>query len=50
MLAIEILEDLVRSGSQTQNVYLLLADIYEEIGLKIEAYELYRKGLKLANK
>lgn len=44
MLAIEVLEDLVRSGSQTQNVYLLLADIYDEVGLKVEADELYKKA------
>jgi hypothetical protein len=43
MLAIKVLEDLVRSGSETKNVYLLLADIYDEVGLKLEANELYKK-------
>ncbi len=43
MLAIEVLEDLVKSGSQTKNVYLLLADIYNQVGLKLEAYELMNK-------
>jgi tetratricopeptide (TPR) repeat protein len=50
MFAIEVLEDLVRSGSQTKNVYLLLADIYDEIGLKVEAYERHEQALELEKK
>ncbi len=49
MLAIEILEDLVQSGSQTKNVYLLLADIYDQVGLKLEAQERYEQALELGN-
>jgi hypothetical protein len=48
MLALEVLEDLVRSGSQTKNVYLLLADIYDEVGLKVEAYKYQKYALNLA--
>jgi len=40
ILAIEILEDLVAAGSQTKNVYLLLEDIYDQVGLELEAYDL----------
>ena len=49
MLAIEVLEDLVKSGSQTKNIYLLLADIYERVGLKLEAHERYEQALELGN-
>lgn len=48
MLAIKVLEDLVRSGSQTKNVYLQLADLYDEVGLKLEAYERHKQALNLA--
>lgn len=46
MLAIEVLESLVKSGSQTQNVYLLLAEIYKQVGLKLEAYERFEQALE----
>ncbi len=49
MLAIEVLEDLVRSGSQTKNIYLLLADIYDKVGLKLEAYERSEQARELGN-
>ena len=49
MLAIEVLEDLVRSGSKNKNIYLLLANIYDEVGLKSEAYKLSQKALELKN-
>ena len=47
MLAIENLEYLVRSGSKNKNVYLLLADIYKQVGLETEAYNLAQKALEL---
>ncbi len=49
MLAIEVLEDLVGSGSQTKNIYLLLANIYDQVGLEIEAYERSQQALELGN-
>lgn len=49
MLAIEVLEDLVRSGSQTKNIYLLLANIYDEVGLEVEGYERSQQALELGN-
>lgn len=48
MLAIKVLEDLVRSGSKTKNVYLLLADVYDDVGLKVEAYKYQKQALNLA--
>ena len=50
MSAIEILEELVESGSQTKNIYLLLADIYKQVGLELEAYDLSQKASELENK
>ena len=47
MSAIELLEDLLISGSQTQNLYLLLVNIYEEVGLELEAYQLSEQLLEL---
>lgn len=49
MSAIEILEDLVAAGSQAKNVYLLLADLYDKVGLESEAYELNQQAMKLGN-
>ena len=49
MLAVEILEDLLQSGSQTKNVYLLLADIYKQVGLETEAYDLAQQALELGS-
>ena len=45
--AIEVLEELVKSGSQTITVYQLLGDIYQQIGLSLMAKELYGQGLAL---
>ncbi len=49
MSAIEVLEDLVGSGSQTKNIYLLLANIYDEVGLEVEAYERSQQALEIGN-
>ncbi len=45
--AIEVLEELVKSGSQTTTVYQLLGDIYQQVGLSLMAKKLYRQGLAL---
>ncbi len=45
--AIEVLEGLVKSGSQTTTVYQLLGDIYQQIGLSLMAKEFYGQGLAL---
>ncbi|MEL6442199.1 MAG: hypothetical protein AAFQ80_23505 [Cyanobacteria bacterium J06621_8] len=46
MSAIEILEDLVATGNQTKNVYLLLINLYEQVGLESEAYEISQQVIK----
>lgn len=45
--AIEVLEALVKSGSQTTTVYQLLGDIYQQIGLSLMAKQVYGQGLAL---
>ena len=45
--AIEVLERLVKSGSQTTTVYQLLGDIYQQVGLSLMAKEVYGQGLAL---
>ncbi|NEQ83521.1 MAG: hypothetical protein F6K26_25975 [Moorea sp. SIO2I5] len=45
--AIQILEGLVKSGSQTTTVYQLLGDIYQQVGLSLMAKEVYGQGLAL---
>ena len=45
--AIEVLEALVKSGSQTTTVYQLLGDIYQQVGLSLMAKEVYGQGLAL---
>ena len=45
--AIEILEGLVKSGTQTTTVYRLLGDIYQQVGLNLMAKAVYRQGLSL---
>lgn len=47
--AIEILEDLVANGSQTKNVYRLLADLYDRVGLESEAYEFSQQAMELGS-
>lgn len=49
MLAIEVLEDLLAAGSQTKNIYLLLANLYEKVGLESEAYGLSQQAMELGN-
>jgi hypothetical protein len=46
--AIDVLEKLVKTGSQTTAVYQLLGSIYQHIGLNILAKERYLTALKLA--
>ncbi|MGK7935248.1 MAG: tetratricopeptide repeat protein [Xenococcaceae cyanobacterium] len=45
--AIEVLEKLVKSGSQTTAVYQLLGDIYQQVGLNLMAKKIYEQGLAL---
>ncbi|NEP26592.1 tetratricopeptide repeat protein [Moorena sp. SIO3I6] len=45
--AIQVLEGLVKSGSQTTTVYQLLGDIYRQVGLSLMAKEVYEQGLAL---
>ncbi|AOY84209.1 tetratricopeptide repeat protein [Moorena producens JHB] len=45
--AIQVLERLVKSGSQTTTVYQLLGDIYQQVGLTLMAKEVYGQGLAL---
>ncbi|NEP87369.1 MAG: tetratricopeptide repeat protein [Okeania sp. SIO2C2] len=45
--AIQVLEGLVKSGSQTTTVYQLLGDIYQQVGLSLMAKEVYQQGLAL---
>ena len=45
--AIEVLEELVKSGSQTTIVYQLLGDIYQQVGLSSMAKQVYGQGLGL---
>ena len=45
--AIQVLEELVKSGSQTARVYQLLGDIYRQIGLSLMAKDVYQQGLAL---
>ncbi|GGA27005.1 hypothetical protein CYANOKiyG1_43170 [Okeania sp. KiyG1] len=45
--AIQVLEGLVKSGSQTATVYQLLGDIYQRVGLNLMAKEVYQQGLAL---
>ena len=47
--AIELLEGLVKGGSQTVAVYRLLGDIYQQGGLSRLAKERYLKALELAD-
>lgn len=49
MLAIEILENLVATGNETKNIYSLLADIYNKVGLESEAYEFNKQAMELEN-
>jgi hypothetical protein len=48
MSAIDILENLVASGSKTTTVYQMLGNIYQQIGLNSLAKQRYAIGLKLA--
>ena len=45
--AIQVLEGLVKSGSQMTTVYQLLGDIYQQVGLSLMAKEVYQQGLAL---
>ena len=45
--AIQVLEGLIESGSQTTTVYQLLGDIYRQVGLSLMAKEVYQQGLAL---
>lgn len=45
--AIQVLEGLVKSGSQTVTVYQLLGDIYQQARLNLIAKEVYQQGLAL---
>ena len=45
--AIEILEESIQVGSKQVSVYQLLGDIYQQVGLSLEAKEIYLKGLAL---
>ncbi|NEP05441.1 MAG: hypothetical protein F6K25_24130 [Okeania sp. SIO2G4] len=45
--AIQVLEKLVKSGSQTATVYQLLGDTYQRVGLNLMAKEPYQQGLAL---
>ncbi len=45
--AIKVLEELVKSGSQTTTVYQLLGDIYQQIGLSLMVKKLYGQELAL---
>ncbi|NEQ41903.1 MAG: hypothetical protein F6K40_39275 [Okeania sp. SIO3I5] len=44
---IQVLEGLVKSGSQTATVYQLLGDSYRQVGLSLMAKEVYQQGLAL---
>lgn len=46
--AIELLENLVKEGTQTPVVYQLLGDIYSQVGLSLQARNHYSKALELA--
>ena len=45
--AIQVLEELVKSGSQALLVHQLLGDIYQQVGLSLMAKEIYQQGLGL---
>ena len=45
--AIQVLEELVKSGSQALSVHKLLGDIYQQVGLSLMAKEIYQQGLGL---
>ena len=45
--AIQVLEELVKSGSQALSVHKLLGDIYQQVGLNLMAKEIYQQGLGL---
>ena len=45
--AIQVLEELVKSGSQALLVHKLLGDIYQQVGLSLMAKEIYQQGLGL---
>lgn len=46
--AIELLEELVKQGSQTTAVYQLLGDLYQQVGLSQQAKSPYLRALELA--
>lgn len=46
--AIQVLEELVQAGSKQVSVYQLLGDIYQQVGLSLQAKETYSQGLALA--
>ncbi len=46
--AIELLEELVKQGSQTAAVYQLLGDLYLQVGLSQQAKSAYLQALELA--
>lgn len=46
--AISVLEELVQKGSKQVSVYQLLGDIYQQVGLSLQAKETYSQGLALA--
>ena len=45
--AIQVLEELVKEGNESISVYQLLGDIYQQVGLSLQAKETYSKGLAL---
>ena len=45
--AIQVLEELVKSGSQALLVHKLLGDIYQQVGLSLMAKEIYQQGFGL---
>lgn len=46
--AIQLLEELVQQGSKQVSVYQLLGDIYQQVGLSLQAKATYSQGLVLA--
>lgn len=45
---IQILEGLVKSGSQKLDVYYLLGDMYQKVGLNLMAKDIFQQGLALS--
>ncbi|MDE5068923.1 MAG: hypothetical protein O4861_16005 [Trichodesmium sp. St16_bin4-tuft] len=45
---IQILEGLVKSGSQKLEVYYLLGDMYQKVGLNLMAKDIFQQGLALS--